>query len=65
MVVVARVVWQEEPERWENGDSAGVDADSRLLIRSDSGEVIDAIDAGDWIDARVDDGPIIRPLQAF
>ena len=65
MVVVARVVWQQEPERWENGDSADLDVDGRLQIKSDSGEVIDAIEAGDWIDAQVDDGPIIQPLQAF
>jgi hypothetical protein len=64
-VVVARVVWQKEQERWENGDLAEIDPDGRLQIKSYSGEVIDTIEAGDWIDAQVDDGPIIQPLQAF
>lgn len=65
MVVVARVVWQKEPKRWEEGDVAEPDETGRLRIWSDDGRLLAVIEAGDWIDARADEGPVIVPLQAF
>ena len=65
MVVVARIVFQTEPERYEDGDMALVDAEGRLQIIGRSGEVIDTIEAGDWIDAQANDGQVLIPPDAF
>jgi hypothetical protein len=65
VAVVARVVWQKEPERWEDGDFLDVDPAGALVIRRSNGEIIDIVEAGDWIDARGEDGRVIEPPQAF
>jgi hypothetical protein len=65
MVVVARVAWQKEPMRWDEGDIAEPDETGRLRVWDHEGRLIEVLEAGDWIDARADDGPVIIPPQAF
>jgi hypothetical protein len=65
VVVVARVTWQKEPERWEDGEIAEPDQAGRLRIWSYDGRLLAVLEAGDWIDARTDDRTVIQPPNAF
>jgi hypothetical protein len=65
VVVVARVAWQKETERWDTADVAEVDQAGRLRVWSPDGRLLAVIEPGDWIDARANDGPVIQPPQAF